>query len=86
MGSNIAEPQGWLPGASLEEMTSVLAVVIGKGGSRQQRGTERSGEEINYQSHILGSLLAVCMMDCKWQEAGKLRVGHVVGVVAMAGA
>ena len=48
MGSNIAEPQGWLPGASLEEMTSVLAVVIGKGGSRQQRGIERSGEEINY--------------------------------------
>ena len=25
-------------------------------------------------------------MDWKWQEAGKLRVRHVVGVVAMAGA
>ena len=29
-------------------MTSVLAVGIGKGGSRQQRGIERSGAKINY--------------------------------------
>jgi len=29
-------------------MTSVLAVGIGKGGSRWQRGIERSGAEINY--------------------------------------